>query len=159
MIIFIFRYKNSEKFLCGFKVKQSYDCFEVPFLSFGLLYRIVFVLSSIGSLATFGYLYCLCLPYVFINFDVSHYIATALKKRCKNHQLDSNLLVYFNLDRQLFLMGFVILSVLFIYAVLSFAIMSSFFNPDEDHYCSTLWHCYITVIRVGLLDGLGVSKL
>lgn len=140
-------------------MKQSYDCFEVSFLSFGLLYRIVFLLSSIGSLPTFGYLYCLCLPYVFINFDVTHYVASALKKRCKNCKLYTSLPIYFNIDRQLLLMAFVILSVLFIYAVLSFAIMSSFFNPDEDHYCSTLWHCYITIIRVGLLDGLGVSKL
>ncbi|XP_019855415.1 PREDICTED: uncharacterized protein LOC109584207 [Amphimedon queenslandica] len=132
-------YKNNEKCFHRFKVKQSYDCFEVSFLSFGLIYRIVFLWSSIGSLATFGYLYCLCLPYVFINFDVSHYVASALRKRY----------------RQLLLMAFVILSVLFIYAVLSFAIMSNFFDPDEGHYCSTLWHCYITIIRVGLLDGLG----
>lgn len=69
------------------------------------------------------------------------------------------LLCFIIVVKQLVLLGFLIVSILFIYAVLSFAIMSSFFDPSQDLYCTTLWHCYVTVIRVGLLDGLGVSLL
>ena len=51
-----------------------------------------------------------------------------------------------------------IFSLLLIYAVLSFAIMSSFFNADDDnHFCTTLFQCLVTVTREGLLNGFGVS--
>ena len=51
------------------------------------------------------------------------------------------------------------LAVLLIYAVISFFLLSEFFDPDPDDgnyaYCSSLIQCYVSVIREGLLDTLG----
>ena len=47
------------------------------------------------------------------------------------------------------------LAVLFIYAVFSFVFLHKFYDRNADLYCNTLLECYITIIRVGLLDTLG----
>ena len=63
-----------------------------------------------------------------------------------------------SIAKQLILMACFIFSLLLIYAVLSFAIMSSFFKADDDHhFCTTLFQCLVTVTREGLLNGFGVS--
>lgn len=59
------------------------------------------------------------------------------------------------LAEQLIFLALLICSLLLIYAVLSFAIVSSFFDLNDNLYCRGLWECYITVIREGLLDTLG----
>ena len=55
------------------------------------------------------------------------------------------------LGKELIFVGLLILSIVLIYAVLSFAFMYNFFNPDDNLYCDTLWECYVTVMREGLL--------
>lgn len=42
------------------------------------------------------------------------------------------------------------LVVFYIYALISFALLRSSFDPDEGLYCATLWQCTVTVIRYGL---------
>ena len=44
-----------------------------------------------------------------------------------------------------------ILSIILIYAAISFAFISSFFESDQ--FCQTLFECTITVMRGGLVDG------
>ena len=50
--------------------------------------------------------------------------------------------------------------VLFIYAVVSFAFLHESFqaenNNDGDLFCSTLYECFASTIRYGLLDNLGL---
>ena len=46
------------------------------------------------------------------------------------------------------------LIVFYIYALISFAILRSSFDPDNELYCATLWQCTITVIRYGLVGDL-----
>ena len=52
------------------------------------------------------------------------------------------------------------LVVLYIYAVVSFAfIHESFLAPDNDDatlFCSTLYECFASTIRYGLIDNLGL---
>lgn len=49
-----------------------------------------------------------------------------------------------------------ILIVLFIYSVISFAFLhESVNNQDMSLYCNTLGECFVTVIRVGLINSLG----
>ena len=62
------------------KQKES-SCFDIKFFDFGPWYRIIFVLCSIISIGTYGYFYCLCLPYVFFKFDVMQDIAKVLTRR------------------------------------------------------------------------------
>ncbi len=57
---------------------------------------------------------------------------------------------------QLIVVGLLALAVLLIYAVISFAILHNFFDPENDNlFCETLWQCFVTVTREGLLDTLG----
>ena len=56
------------------------ECFEVYFLSFSPIYRIIFLLCSIFALATSGYLYCGCILYVFLENDVLQQVLVAIKR-------------------------------------------------------------------------------
>ena len=58
---------------------------------------------------------------------------------------------------QLIAVGVLGLAILFLYAVFSFIFLHSFYDRNADLYCNTLLECYFSVIRVGLLDTLGVS--
>ena len=46
------------------------------------------------------------------------------------------------------------LVVFYIYALISFAVLRSSFNPESEMYCATLWQCTITVIRYGLIGDI-----
>ncbi len=52
----------------------------------------------------------------------------------------------------MFVLGLVIT---YIYAVISFALASNYFNPEMDQFCQTLFQCFVTITRLGLLDTLG----
>ena len=49
-------------------------------------------------------------------------------------------------------------AVLYIYSVVSFAFLHESFlvDSDEDLFCDNLFECFVTVIRYGLIDGLGL---
>lgn len=42
----------------------------------------------------------------------------------------------------------------YLYALISFAMLRSTFDPDESLYCATLWQCTLTVIRYGLIGDI-----
>jgi len=46
------------------------------------------------------------------------------------------------------------LIVFYIYALISFALLRSSFDPDNELFCATLWQCTITVVRYGLVGDL-----
>lgn len=48
--------------------------------------------------------------------------------------------------------------VLYIYAVISFAFLHESFNTkgDDPLYCDSLGECFISVVRWGLIDNLGL---
>ena len=54
------------------------------------------------------------------------------------------------------------LVVLYIYAVVSFAFLhESFQAPDNDDatlFCSTLYECFVSTIRYGLIENLGLVR-
>ena len=56
--------------------------------------------------------------------------------------------------------GILGLIVLFIYGVVSFAFLSESFlaenNSDGDLFCTTLYECFVSTIRYGLIDNLGL---
>lgn len=49
------------------------------------------------------------------------------------------------------ILGFV---VFYIYALVSFALLRTSFNPEDELYCATLWQCTVTVIRYGLVGDI-----
>jgi len=53
-------------------------------------------------------------------------------------------------------------AVLYIYAVISFAFMhESFLHADAEFplFCNTLTECFVSVIRYGLIDDLGLVSI
>jgi len=48
-------------------------------------------------------------------------------------------------------LGFVIF---YLYALISFALLRTSFDPESELYCATLWQCTVTVIRYGLIGDL-----
>jgi len=48
-------------------------------------------------------------------------------------------------------LGFI---VFYLYALISFAMLRSSFDPEENLYCASLWQCTITVIRYGLVGDI-----
>ena len=53
----------------------------------------------------------------------------------------------------MFILGLV---VIYIYAVISFALIPNYFNPERDEFCESVFECFITITRLGLLDTLGL---
>ena len=49
------------------------------------------------------------------------------------------------------------LSILFIFAVFSFILWHNYFN-NVHRFCETMVECYVSVIREGLLDTLGIVR-
>ena len=49
---------------------------------------------------------------------------------------------------------------LFIFSVMSFAFLyNNFYQTDDgDLYCDTLLQCFVTVVRYGLIDNLGLVR-
>jgi len=48
-------------------------------------------------------------------------------------------------------LGFI---VFYLYALVSFAMLRSSFDPESSLYCATLWQCTVTVIRYGLIGDI-----
>ena len=54
--------------------------------------------------------------------------------------------------RQLISIALFAIVCIFIYSVVSFALFRDFFEPESALFCETLWQCFLTVLRVGLLS-------
>uniref|UniRef100_A0A1X7UHI3 Inositol 1,4,5-trisphosphate/ryanodine receptor domain-containing protein n=1 Tax=Amphimedon queenslandica TaxID=400682 RepID=A0A1X7UHI3_AMPQE len=123
---------------------ESYTkCYEFNLLSFGTLYRLIFVLCSIlaASSISFGYLYCICIPYTFMRLPQLQNVKKTLEIK----------------KSQLFSLTLVLFALLWIYAIISFTFLYSFFDVNQNLFCDSLFECYITVLRVGLFSSFGGS--
>ena len=60
--------------------------------------------------------------------------------------------------KSLLYVAFLGMVVLFIYSVLSFAFLWDRYYMTDDAvlYCDTLFQCYVSIIRYGLIDNLGL---
>lgn len=77
--------KRSNKKKTFLKKETHIKCFELNLVSVGTFYRLLFLLCSImaASSISFGYLYCICLPYVFTWVHQLHNIKRALDIKSK----------------------------------------------------------------------------
>lgn len=55
----------------------------------------------------------------------------------------------------IFVLGLV---VIYIYAVISFALIPNYFSRERDEFCETIFQCFVTITRLGLLDTLGTVR-
>ena len=70
-----------------FKKPVCRQCFEVYFISFGPLYRILFVLCSLLALASSGYFYCCCILYLFMKNDVLRHVLIAVRRSGRSSEI------------------------------------------------------------------------
>lgn len=127
--------------------------FQIFFFSFQPIYRILFFLFSVAGFATHGYFYCGCMIYPFLTNNVMLYIVRALKKSGKNNNL---IICSFFVAFQLITVFLLCLVFVYIYAVISFALLQNYFSETKDEFCNTLFECFVTVTRLGLLTTLGL---
>ena len=105
----------------------------------------IIFLSSLLSLPLRGYLYPICLLYVLERSDILRRVLLAVTKNGKS----------------LIFVGFFGCIILYIFGVVGFALFSlqaqSTINPDSEAYlfCHTLYECFVTIGRWGLLDTIG----
>uniref|UniRef100_A0A1X7UK67 MIR domain-containing protein n=1 Tax=Amphimedon queenslandica TaxID=400682 RepID=A0A1X7UK67_AMPQE len=112
--------------------------FQVYFFNFRPLYCIVFLVCSIVAMGYEGYFYCGCILYAFLNNNVLQQVLIAISKSAA----------------QLISVALLALGILLVFAVISFVFLHDFFD-NENLFCRTLFECYISVTREGLLDTIG----
>ena len=150
--------------------------FQVYFFNFRPLYRIVFLICSIVALGTEGYFYCGCILYVFLNSNVLQQVLTAIWRSGESNKIICLLLfncevliknlvqfitpfvLFFSIASQLISVTLLALGILLIFAVISFVFLYDFFDNDTV-FCHTMFECYISIIREGLLDTIGTVSL
>lgn len=137
--------------------------FQIKFLSFAPIYRLVFLACSIAALFTSGYWYCFCLLYIFRGTNVMTVVLSAVGHSSKwTHLLmymTNNINCYCNHSYlsagqliSLFLLMFIII---YMYSIASFIFWHDLFDIDQGQFCRTLGECVVTIFRAGLLDTLG----
>ena len=63
---------------------------------------------------------------------------------------------YFLAAPQLLVIAILGIVIIFGYSVISFIIYSEVFDEQSGLYCNTLFECFVSVSRIGLLDTLGI---
>ncbi|ELT91344.1 hypothetical protein CAPTEDRAFT_224137 [Capitella teleta] len=114
--------------------KDHISKLEVKFLSFTTVYYMVFLGMSIAGTIFQGYFYAFHLLNIVNNNQLLKGVIQAVTQNGKS----------------LLWVAVLGLVVFYIYALISFALLRSSFDPDDGLYCATLWQCTITVIRYGL---------
>nr|XP_006825393.1 PREDICTED: inositol 1,4,5-trisphosphate receptor type 1-like [Saccoglossus kowalevskii] len=111
---------------------------ETKFFSFTTFYYIVFFGFSIAGTFLYGYFFCFHLLHIVIMNQLLNRVLLAVT-------LNGKSLLW------VFLLGFIII---YIYAIVGFAVLRSHFDTDSGLYCETMFQCLVTSVRFGLIDGL-----
>ena len=82
------------------------------------------------------------------------FISFELSGKAVNHSSELSIILCY-LVLQLITVFILGLVVIYIYAVISFALLPNYFIPTNDQFCDTMFQCFITITRLGLLDTLG----
>ena len=143
--------------------------FKVDVLSFPVIYRFLFLISSITATFLSGFPYCFCLFYIFLNVDVVEQILLAIRKSgqfccylgCILF-LSSNCVQFLSFifsAKHLFFLALIGASIMLVFAMGAFLFTSAYFEAQSALFCNSLWECFITVLREGLLGTLGLVSL
>ncbi|XP_077867819.1 inositol 1,4,5-trisphosphate-gated calcium channel ITPR2-like, partial [Saccoglossus kowalevskii] len=114
-------------------VRASY--LETNFFSSTTLYYIMFFIFSIMGTMFYGYFFCFHLLHVVIMNQLLSRVLLAVT-------LNGKALLY------VFLFGII---VIYIYSVISFALLRSHIYSTDGFFCATMFECFITTIRYGFL--------
>ncbi|KAK2146559.1 hypothetical protein LSH36_600g01086 [Paralvinella palmiformis] len=111
---------------------------EVKFFSFTTLYYLIFLGLSVAGTVFQGYFFAFHLLNIVNNNQLLKGVIQAVTQNGRS-------LLW------VAVLGFV---VFYLYALISFALLRSSFDPESDMYCATLWQCTVTIIRYGLIGDI-----
>ena len=119
-------------------------------------------------MGTNGYFYCGCILYIFLNDDVLQQVLTALRRSGEYfYQLilavtegRNNFSLFFlpPVAAQLVSVALLGMGILLIFSVISFVFLHNFFD-NQTVFCRSMFECYVSVIREGLLDTIGTVRI
>ncbi|XP_070537450.1 LOW QUALITY PROTEIN: inositol 1,4,5-trisphosphate-gated calcium channel ITPR3-like [Ptychodera flava] len=131
--------KNFFKGVAGKEVHEERQShLETKFFSFTTFYYLLFFGFSILGTIYWGYFFCFHLLHIAIMNQLLNRVLLAVT-------LNGLSLLW------VFLFGVIII---YIYTVIGFAFLRSHFDNDNGLYCDTMFQCFVTCIRFGLIDGL-----
>ncbi|KAL4233979.1 hypothetical protein ACF0H5_005634 [Mactra antiquata] len=120
------------------KAKEHESKMDAKVFSFATFYYVGFVLMSVGGSMYHGY----CFAFHLLNIVNGNQLLSGVIKAVTQN------------GRSLVWVGILGLCVFYLYAIISFALMRSMFDPNDYLYCDTLWQCTLTIIRYGLIGDL-----
>lgn len=111
---------------------------DVKFFSFRTFYYMLFLGMSIAGTFSNGYFFAFHLLNVVNNNQL---LAGVIKAVTQN-------------GYSLLWVAILGIIVIYIYALVGFALFRNSFNPESHLYCASLWQCTVTVIRYGLIGDM-----
>ena len=140
------KYDSKEKYKFKWEDPKGTKYLKINIFGSKVAFVCIIFLSSLLSLPLRGYLYPICLLYILERSEILRRVLLAVTKNGKS-------LIF------VAILGCIIL---YIFGVIGFALFSqqaqSTVEPDSDAYifCQTLYECFVTIGRWGLLDTIGL---
>ncbi|XP_041375271.1 inositol 1,4,5-trisphosphate receptor type 1-like [Gigantopelta aegis] len=120
------------------KKEERKSNLDVNFFSFTTFYYLMFLGMSIAGILFHGY-----------------FFAFHLLNIVNNNQLLGGVIKAVTVNGMSLLwvavLGFILI---YIYSLVGFALLRAYFKPNDYLYCTTLWQCFVTVIRYGLIGDM-----
>lgn len=107
------------------------------------LHHLALVVFSVLGLLTGGYFYCFHLLHITVNNDL---LSRVIQSVTKN-------------GRSLLWVTVLIIIVIYIYSIVSFAFLRRHFNRDDGAFCESLWECFVTSVNQGPRNGGGLGDV
>ncbi|EGD81749.1 hypothetical protein PTSG_02461 [Salpingoeca rosetta] len=105
-------------------------------------YHVLVVVFSVLGVFFHGYFYCFHLLHVVVGNDI---LLRVIKSVTKN-------------GISLLWVAALMVIIIYIYSLVSFAFLRKNFDESEGAYCQTAFQCFITSLRLGLLSGGGLGE-
>ena len=139
------KYDSKEKYKFKWEDPKGTKYLKINIFGTKVAFMCIIFLSSLVSLPSRGYLYPICLLYILEMSEILRRVLLAVTKNGKS-------LIF------VAILGCI---VLYMFGIIAFALFSqqaqSTIKPDSEAYifCHTLYECFVTVGRWGLLDTIG----
>eukprot|EP00045_Choanoeca_perplexa_P018056 m.276491 g.276491 ORF g.276491 m.276491 type:complete len:2614 (+) comp17698_c0_seq3:125-7966(+) len=112
-----------------------------PF-SLMFLYHVALIVFSILGVFYHGYFYCFALFHIVVGNAILVRVIRAVTQNSKS----------------LLWLAVLLVIVIYVYSLISFAFLRKSFDEAEGAYCQTAFQCFITSLRLGLISGGGLGE-
>jgi inositol 1,4,5-triphosphate receptor type 1 len=105
-------------------------------------YHFMLLPLSVLAYSYFGYFYCWHLLHIVVGNDILMRVIQAVTKN----------------GSSLLWVAALLCIIIYIYTFISFALLRDQFDRDEGYWCDTLFQCFVTSLKFGLLNGGGLGE-